>query len=298
MTHTRISTHSIITKYTGTFAVGSVRASRKLHNQLLDSMIRAPMSFFDTTPLGRIQNRFSKDMYAVDEALAYVRFVSENLLPLSLSLSLSDTYINTHTRYALRVYLRTAATALATILLISIVTPLFLVGMIPVVFMYWKTQNYYIPTSRQLKRINSKMNSPIYDHFEETLDGVSSIRAFNVQNRFVKTNTSRVDRQLQGYYLSIASNRWLATRLECVGTGIVTLAAAFAVYGKGPENFAGLGGLSITYALSVTQTLNWMVRMTSERETNIVSVERVAEYVVFECKARDFLDHFTLSITS
>ena len=96
MTHTRISTHSIITKYTGTFAVGSVRASRKLHNQLLDSMIRAPMSFFDTTPLGRIQNRFSKDMYAVDEALAYVRFVSENLLPLSLSLSLSDTYINTY----------------------------------------------------------------------------------------------------------------------------------------------------------------------------------------------------------
>ena len=59
----------------GAFAIGSVRASRKLHNRLLDSMMRAPMSFFDTTPLGRIQNRFSKDMYAVDEALAYVVFL-------------------------------------------------------------------------------------------------------------------------------------------------------------------------------------------------------------------------------
>ena len=73
----------------GAFAVGSVRASRKLHNQLLDAVIRAPMSFFDTTPLGRIQNRFSKDMYAVDEALAYV---------LSLSL-LSPSLTHTHTTH-------------------------------------------------------------------------------------------------------------------------------------------------------------------------------------------------------
>jgi len=232
------------------FAIGSVRASKLLHDRLLGSMMTAPMSFFDTTPLGRIQNRFSKDMYAIDEALAY----------------------------ALRTYLRTASAAIATIVVISVVTPLFLAGMVPVMLIYWYAQNYYIPTSRQLKRINSKLRSPIFDHFEETLEGASSIRAFGHQQRFVRTNLARVDRCIQGYYLSIASNRWLATRLECVGTGIVTLAAAFAVFGKGPNNFAGLGGLSITYALSVTQTLNWMVRMTSEREQNIVSVERVSEY--------------------
>lgn len=77
-------------------------------------------------------------------------------------------------------------------------------------------------------------------------------------------------------YPSVIANRWLAIRLEMVGNLIILFASLFAVLG-GQTN-PGLVGLSVSYALQVTQTLNWLVRMTSDIETNIVSVERIKEY--------------------
>jgi len=121
------------------------------------------------------------------------------------------------------------------------------------------------------------LRSPIFAHFSETLDGVPTIRAFRAQDRFIFINEQRLDSNLRAYYLNVASNRWLAIRLEFVGTCAVSLTGLLAVLGRGTVA-AGLGGLAISYALNVTQILNWMVRMASERESNIVSVERVKEY--------------------
>jgi ABC-type multidrug transport system fused ATPase/permease subunit len=115
-----------------------------------------------------------------------------------------------------------------------------------------------VATSRQLKRLDSVSRSPIYAHFSETLSGVSTIRAYRCQERFIRAQEERVDFNQRAYYPSIASNRWLAVRLEFIGNLIVLLAAILAVVRHiGP----GLVGLSISYALSVTQSLNWMVRM-------------------------------------
>ncbi|PIK33253.1 ATP-binding cassette transporter subfamily C member C1 [Apostichopus japonicus] len=143
---------------------------------------------------------------------------------------------------------------------------------------------YFVSTSRQLKRLESVSRSPIYSHFSETLSGTSTIRAFSKQKDFILQNEQLVDRNQETYYPNIVSNRWLAIRLEFIGNGIVFFAALFATIGREYLS-AGLVGLSVAYAMQVTQTLNWMVRMTSELETNIVAVERIKEYTEIETEA-------------
>ncbi|XP_051912386.1 ATP-binding cassette sub-family C member 3-like isoform X6 [Hippocampus zosterae] len=136
---------------------------------------------------------------------------------------------------------------------------------------------FYVATSRQLKRLESVSRSPIYSHFSETITGSSVIRAFGRHSAFVFMSDMKVDENQKSYYPGIVSNRWLGVRIEFIGNCIVLFAALFAVTGKNDLN-PGLVGLSVSYALQVTMSLNWMVRMTSDLENNIVAVERVKEY--------------------
>ncbi|CDQ76105.1 unnamed protein product [Oncorhynchus mykiss] len=136
---------------------------------------------------------------------------------------------------------------------------------------------FYVATSRQLKRLESVSRSPIYSHFSETVTGSSVIRAYCRHDAFVLMSDMKVDENQKSYYPGIVSNRWLGVRIEFIGNCIVLFAALFAVIGKDKLN-PGLVGLSVSYALLVTMSLNWMVRMTSDLESNIVAVERVKEY--------------------
>ncbi|XP_074870254.1 ATP-binding cassette sub-family C member 3 isoform X3 [Carettochelys insculpta] len=145
-------------------------------------------------------------------------------------------------------------------------------------------KRFYVGTSRQLKRLESISRSPIYSHFSETITGTSVIRAYGRGNSFISVNDSKVDENQKSYYLNIVSNRWLGVRIEFIGNCVVFFAALFAVLGRNNLN-AGLVGLSVSYALQVTMSLNWMVRMTSDLETNIVAVERVKEYSETETEA-------------
>lgn len=234
----------------GLFRVTALNAARFFHRQLLLHLLKLPMRFFDTTPLGRILNRFSKDVYTIDEQLTSI----------------------------LSMYMQTLSRVVATIVVIAIATPWFLLVVMPILYVYRWVQNYYIPASRQIKRIESNLRSPIFSHFSETLDGVESVRAYGQQKEFSADMLSRLERNMKAYYLNVSSNRWLAVRLESLGTVIVSCAGLLAVFARDTLT-AGMAGLSISYALSVTQSLNWVVRMTSDRETNIVSVERVGEYL-------------------
>lgn len=237
-------------------AVAMVRASRILHQKMLTNILHSPMAFFDTTPTGRILNRFSRDIETID-----------NILP-----------------NLFRSWLNTFFTVLSTIAIISYSTPIFLSIVIPVGLLYYFVQRFYIPTSRQLKRIESTTRSPIYVNFSETITGASTIRAYGVQADFINKSDTLVDNNLIYYFSSIASNRWLGFRLEFLAASVVLCAALFAVIGKSSLS-GGLVGLSISYALQVTQSLNWMVRMTSDLETNVVSVERIKEYSETEREA-------------
>ncbi|XP_067572446.1 ATP-binding cassette sub-family C member 3 isoform X1 [Pseudorca crassidens] len=237
-------------------AVGGVQAARLLHQALLHNKMRSPQSFFDTTPSGRILNRFSKDVYIIDEVLA------------PTILMLLNSFYN----------------SISTLVVIVASTPLFAVVILPLAVLYLLVQRLYVATSRQLKRLESISRSPIYSHFLETVTGSSVIRAYGRSQDFEAISDAKVDTNQRSCYPYIVSNRWLGVRVEFVGNCVVFFTALFAVIGRSSLS-PGLVGLSVSYALQVTLALNWMIRTISDLESNIVAVERVKEYSKTETEA-------------
>jgi ATP-binding cassette, subfamily C (CFTR/MRP), member 1 len=183
---------------------------------------------------------------------------------------------------------------------ISGVTPIFTICLLPMILFYVTEQRFFTVSEpclelfctnfhsessyRELKRLDSINRSPLYALLGETIDGVSVIRAFGAETTLVNRLTNMFDLQQHAYFLTFSAQSWLAVRLELVGTCIVTFTCLSAVTERvvhgSDEAFAGLAGLAISYALSVTQSLNWSVRMASDMEANMVAVERIMEYTI------------------
>lgn len=223
------------------YAFCVVRSAKLMHDGMYNAVMRSPMSFFELTPIGTILNRFSRDIYVIDEVLARVTGG----------------------------FFRTMAGVAGVVVVITASVPPFLGVIIPLLLVYKGLQSVYLAASRELKRLDATTKSPIFSHFSQTLGGVSTIRAFGQQQRFRLQQEGNVDRNQEAYWASISANRWLAVRLEIIGA-IVILAAALLAVGsvsgnKGTD--AGLVGLLMSYALSTTQSLNWVVRSATEGES-------------------------------
>uniref|UniRef100_A0A671NEJ6 Multidrug resistance-associated protein 1 n=1 Tax=Sinocyclocheilus anshuiensis TaxID=1608454 RepID=A0A671NEJ6_9TELE len=242
-----------------------VVSSRYLHQTMLYNVLRSPMSFFERTPSGNLVNRFAKETDTIDSVIPSI----------------------------IKMFMGSMFNVLGSCAVILIATPLVAIIIPPLGLLYFFVQRFYVASSRQLKRLESVSRSPVYTHFNETLLGTSVIRAFGEQQRFIRESDGRVDHNQKAYFPSIVANRWLAVRLEFVGNCIVAFAALFAVMARDSLS-PGIMGLSISYALQVTTSLNWLVRMSSELETNIVAVERVKEYGDTEKEAEWRLEHSTL----
>ncbi|KAI1286675.1 ATP-binding cassette sub-family C member 3 [Halotydeus destructor] len=228
---------------------GTLRASKILHDNMLNHIIRAPMSFYDTTPSGRILNRFSKDIDHTDSSI----------------------------RTSILQFVMNFFATVTTFSMITLQTPFFLPPLALLGMMYYIVQRYYIKTSRQLRRLESNSRSPLYSHFAETLSGTTSIRAFQVETQFNEQCNWKIDNYNATIILSTAAVRWLSIRLEFLGNLIVLLAALFAVYSRGNID-ASTAGLSLSFALTATSTLNKLVTASADLENNSVSVERCIEY--------------------
>uniref|UniRef100_A0A0N4ZYB8 Multidrug resistance-associated protein 1 n=1 Tax=Parastrongyloides trichosuri TaxID=131310 RepID=A0A0N4ZYB8_PARTI len=231
---------------------GGLNASKNLHSPVLYNIMRSPMSFFDTTPIGRILNRFGKDIDVVDVNL-----------PMSF-----------------RYFVMCLCQIIVSLTIIVITTPIFASVIIPLVLIYGFSLKLYVPTSRQLKRLESVNRSPIYSHFSESIQGSSTIRGYGKVDAFIKMSDSRVDRFIKIKYLTLCANRWLAIRLEFIGNCVLLFTVLFSTVSKelGWITSSGLIAVSITYSMNITEVLNFAVRQISELETNIVSVERLIEY--------------------
>ncbi|XP_064624457.1 multidrug resistance-associated protein 1-like isoform X1 [Lineus longissimus] len=237
-------------------ALGAMQASRRLHNRMVDSILRSPMSFFDTTPLGRIVNRLSKDIDVIDVNL-----------PLMI-----------------RIFLATFSSVLSTAIIITYSTAIFLAALIPLGILYYFVQRFYICTTRQLKRIESVSRSPVFSHFSESVVGASSIRAYKLQEEFKNKSDNLIDQNNMAFYPNVMSARWLGFNLDLIGNFVVLFTSMFAVIAKG-NTTAGIVGLSVSYAMRVTNILSYMVKMVCEVENCVVSADRVREYGKLEEEA-------------
>ncbi|KFM09118.1 Multidrug resistance-associated protein 6, partial [Aptenodytes forsteri] len=235
---------------TAAVLLGGVLASHKLFLQLLRSVARSPMVFFEQTPIGNLLNHFSREMDAID-----------SVIPDKLK-SLLGFLFN-----LLEIYL-----------VIIVATPRAAMAIVPLTVLYAAFQHFYVTTSCQLRRIEAASRSPIYSHISETFQGSSVIRAYKDQERFILKSNFLVDENQRICFPGAVADRWLATNLEFLGNGIVLFAALFAAMGR-TDLSPGTAGFSISCALQITGVLNWMVRSWTEIENNIVSVERVREYL-------------------
>ncbi|XP_054155853.1 multidrug resistance-associated protein 1-like [Oppia nitens] len=235
---------------------GICRASKRLHRQLLSSVMHSPMNYFDRTPIGRLMNRFGNDTDVLDRSLLY-----------SINLTI-DAFIQ----------------LIGIIITISIKTPLFLAPLALVAIIYYIVQFIFIKTSRQLKRLESTTRSPIYSHFGQTLAGVSSIRAYKCIDRFVRESDRRVDINQMCLYPNVVANSWLQIWLTSLSNCLLFFAALFAVLGKGSLTGGDLG-LSLSYAMSLTLMLDQFIKTFAQLENNMVSVERIDEYCRLESES-------------
>ncbi|KAG0071220.1 Canalicular multispecific organic anion transporter 2 [Linnemannia elongata] len=239
-----------------TFAQARIRASELLHRNFLTKIMRLPMSFFDTTPLGRVLNRFSSDFSSIDDRLPNKLF--------------DVTYF--------------LVTVAGTFMMIIYTAPQFLMVLPVLVATYYGIQVCFLRISQVVTRMYSVSKSPVYQHFNESLNGVSTIRAMAVQVRFIEANGERMDRMANSFMGSMTAKRWVEVQLRLLSTFVLLFAALFAVLGRERLD-PSLVGLTISFAMSITEEITSLVRIACDFQNHLVAVERVIEYTDLETEA-------------
>lgn len=229
--------------------VYGTKASKTMLQRAYERVLRAPMSFFDTTPLGRIINRFGKDVDTMDNVL-------------------TD---------AIRMFSLTMAMIVSVFILIIAYYYYFAIALAPLLVMFVFSANYYRASAREIKRHEAVLRSVVFSKFSEAVNGTPTIRAYGLQKQFANSVYDAVDSMDGAYFLTYANQRWLATRLDIIGTllvftvGILVVTSRFSI---DPST----GGLVLSYILSIVQMIQFTVRQLAEVENNMNSTERIHYY--------------------
>lgn len=228
-----------------------LRAGQILHDRMLEALLRTGVRFFDSTPVGRVLQRFSRDVESVDLFLqrsfeSAIHILIEILLCLGL---------------------------------IAVLVPWSMVVIIPVLFFYYRIQLDYRAPAREVKRFDSIARSPRYAHFKETLVGLPVIRGFARQEWFLRMFEGKLLESQRMFYNHYLLNRWFSARVPLIG-GLISIATTVAVVYSARAGYLGAGtaGLLTIYMLSFWGYLNWGIRVFADIESRMTSVERMRTY--------------------
>lgn len=230
-------------------SVLGTNASRVMLREAVTRVLRAPMSFFDTTPLGRITNRFSRDVDVMDN-------------------NLTD---------AIRMYFFTLAMVTAVFALIIAFFHYFAIALVPLYVLFVLAASYYRASAREVKRFESVQRSHVFAKFGEGLSGVASIRAYGLRARFVGELRAAIDEMNAAYYLTFSNQRWLSIRLDMIGNALVFTVGILVVTSRFSVS-PSIGGLVLSYILSIVQMLQFSIRQLAEVENGMNAVERLRYY--------------------
>ncbi|KAH7544598.1 hypothetical protein FEM48_Zijuj01G0002700 [Ziziphus jujuba var. spinosa] len=264
-----LSTGQVLVTLTNSYwlIISSLYAARRLHEDMLNSILRAPMVFFHTNPLGRIINRFAKDLGDIDRNVAI--------------------FVN--------MFLGQVSQLLSTFILIGVVSTMSLWVIMPLLVLFYISYLYYQSLAREIKRLDSISRSPVYAQFGEALNGLSSIRAYKAYDRMADINGKSMDNNIRFTLVNMSGNRWLAIRLETLGGLMIWFTATFAVLQNGradnQQEFASTMGLLLSYALNITSLLTGVLRLASVAENSLNAVERVGTYIDLPSEAPPVIEN-------
>ncbi|XP_062098214.1 ABC transporter C family member 3-like [Humulus lupulus] len=231
-------------------ATVSYKTATLLFNKMHECIFRAPMSFFDATPSGRILNRASTDQSAVD----------------------------------LNISTQVSAFAFSMIQLFGIIAVMCQVSwqififFVPVIAACIWYEQYYIPTARELARLVGVCKAPVIQHFAETISGLTTIRSFNQESRFQDTNMKLMDGYSRPKFSMAGAMEWLSFRLDMLSA--ITFTFSLVVLISVPEGAIdpGIAGLAVTYGLNLNILQAWVIWHLCQMENKIISVERILQY--------------------
>uniref|UniRef100_A0A8C1F9V6 Multidrug resistance-associated protein 4 n=1 Tax=Cyprinus carpio carpio TaxID=630221 RepID=A0A8C1F9V6_CYPCA len=228
-----------------------VSSAETLHNRMFNSILRTPVRFFDINPIGRILNRFAKDIGHLDSLLPW-------------------TFVD-----FIQVFLQ----IIGVVAVASSVIPWILIPVLPLLISFLFLRRYFLRTSRDVKRIESTTRSPVFSHLSSSLQGLCTIRAFKAEERFQQTFDAHQDLHSEAWFLFLTTSRWFAVRLDGMCSVFVTITAFGCLLLK--DNV----GLALSYAVTLMGMFQWGVRQSAEVENMMTSVERVVEYTELESEA-------------
>ncbi|KAI8046520.1 probable multidrug resistance-associated protein lethal(2)03659 [Drosophila gunungcola] len=226
----------------------AMRSSTQLHNAMYQGITRAAMHFFNTNPSGRILNRFSKDLGQLDEVLPTVML---DVVQIFLTL-------------------------LGIIVVICITNPYYLILTLVLAVIFYYIREFYLKTSRDVKRLEAVARSPIYSHLSATISGLPTIRALGAQKELIAEFDNLQDLHSSGYYTFLSTNRAFGYYLDCFCTLYIVI--IILNYFINPPKSSGEVGLAITQAMGMTGMVQWGMRQSAELENTMTAVERVVEY--------------------
>ncbi|XP_075538961.1 ATP-binding cassette subfamily C member 4-like isoform X1 [Dermacentor variabilis] len=232
------------------FFVMCMRASVNLHNRMFRCIIRAPILFFDTNPIGRIQNRFAKDLGTIDD-----------LLP-PTGLDITFIFLN----------------LVGVLVVVAVISPWIIIPTLILFVIFFYLRRFYMRTARDVKRLEGVTRSPVFSHLSTSLYGLTTIRAFNAQRTFERMFDLKQDHHTSAWYMFLCTARWFGITLDSICFAYITVVTmSLALSADGSVSGGGVG-LAIANALMLTGMFQWGVRQSAEIESQMTSVERVLEY--------------------